>query len=537
MTAVGAVPVVASWSEPEGIRPRGTVVVVPGRGEHAAVYERFGRRVAADGYRVWAVSDPTVDEERTRSQVRALLDRTPSDEPGEAGPPPRVLVGSDTGALWAAGLAAAEPAGIDGLVLAGLPGAGAATGPVSWDDELALRTSCPAHRGRLDGDDAVRRGALTEPVPAGWRDRARPGAIGVPVLGLHGAADAVSPVDDVRGWYAALPGAELVSIADGAHDALNDQTHRTAAATAVLFLERLRGGAGPIARTEPLDDARAAAAVLVGPVALAAELAGPRPPVLLDVRWALGDPHGREHHRAGHLPGAVYVDLDTELARHTGDPAGGRHPLPEPADLQAAARRWGVRGDRPVVVYDASGGLAAARAWWLLRWGGHHDVRLLDGGLAAWQDAGFAVQLGEVPDPEPGDVVLTGGGLPVLDADGAAALATSGLLLDARAGERYRGETEPVDPRAGHVPGAVSAPTGDNLGPDGRFRPPSELRERFAALGVDGRDVGVYCGSGVTAAHQVAALAAIGVPAALYPGSWSAWSNDPARPAATGAAP
>ncbi|WP_344022355.1 sulfurtransferase [Pseudonocardia kongjuensis] len=276
---------------------------------------------------------------------------------------------------------------------------------------------------------------------------------------------------------------------------------------------------------------------MVGPVALAAELAGPRPPVLLDVRWALGDPHGREHHRAGHLPGAVYVDLDTELARHTGDPAGGRHPLPEPADLQAAARRWGVRGDRPVVVYDASGGLAAARAWWLLRWGGHHDVRLLDGGLAAWQDAGFAVQLGEVPDPEPGDVVLTGGGLPVLDADGAAALATSGLLLDARAGERYRGETEPVDPRAGHVPGAVSAPTGDNLGPDGRFRPPSELRERFAALGVDGRDVGVYCGSGVTAAHQVAALAAIGVPAALYPGSWSAWSNDPARPAATGAAP
>ncbi|MEV1292512.1 rhodanese-like domain-containing protein [Pseudonocardia sp. NPDC049635] len=142
-----------------------------------------------------------------------------------------------------------------------------------------------------------------------------------------------------------------------------------------------------------------------------------------------------------------------------------------------------------------------------------------------------------MPEPEPGDVVLDGGRLPALDADGAATLAGSGVLLDARAGERYRGEAEPVDPRAGHIPGAISAPTGDNLGPDGRFRPLPELRERFAALGVDGKEVGVYCGSGVTAAHQVAALAAIGVSAALYPGSWSAWSNDPDRPAATGPEP
>nr|WP_085914268.1 sulfurtransferase [Pseudonocardia autotrophica] len=276
---------------------------------------------------------------------------------------------------------------------------------------------------------------------------------------------------------------------------------------------------------------------MVGPAALAADLAGPRPPVLLDVRWALGDPDGRAHHRAAHLPGAVYVDLDTELSRHTGDPADGRHPLPEPAALQSAARRWGIRADRPVVVYDASGGLAAARAWWLLRWGGHDDVRLLDGGLSAWQQAELPVESGDVPAPAPGDVVLPGGLLPVLDADGAAELAGSGLLLDARAGERYRGEVEPIDPRAGHVPGAVSAPTGDNLGPDGRFRPVAELRARFAALGARGRPVGVYCGSGVTAAHQVAALAAIGVPAALYPGSWSAWSNDPERPVATGVTP
>lgn len=277
--------------------------------------------------------------------------------------------------------------------------------------------------------------------------------------------------------------------------------------------------------------------VLIDADGLGEELAGPRPPVLLDVRWALGDPHGREHHRAAHLPGAVYVDLDTELAGHTGEPTDGRHPLPALADLQAAARRWGVRSGAPVVAYDASGGLAAARAWWLLRWAGHPGVRILDGGLDAWRAAGRDVESGAVPDPEPGDVVLEGGGLPVLDADGAAGLAGTGVLLDARAAERYRGDVEPVDPRAGHVPGAISAPTGDNLGPDGRFRPPAELRERFAALGVGDGPVGVYCGSGVTAAHQVAALAAAGVTAALYPGSWSAWSSDPQRPVATGAEP
>lgn len=275
--------------------------------------------------------------------------------------------------------------------------------------------------------------------------------------------------------------------------------------------------------------------VLVDADALAAELAGPTPPVLLDVRWALGDPHGRDHHRAGHLPGAVYVDLDTELADHPTEPTRGRHPLPAVADLEAAARRWGVSAGRPVVVHDAAGGLTAARAWWLLRWGGHPDVRILDGGLAAWTAAGYGSLVGDVAVPAPGDVVLDGGHLPVLDADGAAALARTGRLLDARAGERYRGEVEPVDPRAGHVPGAVSAPTGDNLDADGRFPGPAALRERFAALGVHtGVAVGVYCGSGVTAAHEVAALAVAGVPAALYPGSWSAWSNDPARPVATG---
>ncbi|MFD4993535.1 sulfurtransferase [Cellulosimicrobium cellulans] len=281
--------------------------------------------------------------------------------------------------------------------------------------------------------------------------------------------------------------------------------------------------------------------VLVTVPVLAAALAGERPPVVLDVRWALGVTDGREQHRAGHVPGAVYVDLETELAAPP-SPAAGRHPLPEPADLQAAARRWGVRADRPVVVYDAVGGTSAARAWWLLRWAGHDDVRILDGGLAAWQAAGHALDEGDVR-PEPGDVVVTPGGMPVLDADGAADLATSGVLLDARAAERYRGEVEPVDPRAGHVPGAVSAPTTDNLAADGAFLADDALRERFAGLGVvgvtaetaadDRPAVGVYCGSGVTAAHEVAALATLGVEAALYAGSWSQWSNDPARPAAT----
>jgi 3-mercaptopyruvate sulfurtransferase SseA len=255
--------------------------------------------------------------------------------------------------------------------------------------------------------------------------------------------------------------------------------------------------------------------------------------VLLDVRWALGDDQGRQKYLAGHLPGAVFVDLETELA----DPpsaAEGRHPLPSVQRLQRAARRWGIGVGDPVVAYDATGGLAAARAWWLLRWAGLTDVRLLDGGLDAWRRAGGPLENGEVV-PEPGDVVLSGGHLPVLSIDEAASLPSSGVLLDARAGERYRGELEPVDPRAGHVPGAVSAPTTENLAADGTFRPASELRARFGDLGVQpGATVGVYCGSGVTAAHEVAALAAAGIDAALWPGSWSQWSANPDRPVATG---
>ncbi|MFC7754170.1 sulfurtransferase [Tsukamurella soli] len=254
-------------------------------------------------------------------------------------------------------------------------------------------------------------------------------------------------------------------------------------------------------------------------------------PVVLDVRWQLGRDDGHELYRAGHVPGAVYVDLETELAAPA-SPDAGRHPLPLIADLQAAARRWGIEDGGTVVVYDDNGGQAAARAWWLLRWGGLDDVRILDGGLAAWRAAGLPLAEGDESADRPGTVVLTPGGLPTVTIDNVAA---TPVLLDARASERYRGEVEPMDPRAGHIPGARSAPTTGNLDDAGRFLPADELRRRYADLGaVPGVDVAVYCGSGVTAAHDIAALAIAGVDAALYPGSWSQWSADPARPAATG---
>ncbi|MEU6171770.1 sulfurtransferase [Streptantibioticus parmotrematis] len=253
-------------------------------------------------------------------------------------------------------------------------------------------------------------------------------------------------------------------------------------------------------------------------------------PAVLDVRYQLGGPPGRPQYEAGHIPGAVYVDLDTELAGEPG--ASGRHPLPELAVFAEAMRRAGVSADRPVVVYDGDKGWAAARAWWMLRWAGHEDVRVLDGGLAAWDGES---ETGE-RTAEPGDFTPRPGAVPLLDADQAAALARRGLLLDARAGERYRGEVEPIDPVAGHIPGAVSAPTAENLEADGRFRPAAELTERFTALGATpDAEVGVYCGSGVSAAQQVLALAIAGVPAALYAGSWSEWTHGGTRPVATGA--
>lgn len=266
---------------------------------------------------------------------------------------------------------------------------------------------------------------------------------------------------------------------------------------------------------------------------LAALLDRPGDIRVLDVRWRLGGPPGRPDYRAGHIPGAVYVDLDEELAGH-GAPTEGRHPLPDIDALQAAARGWGLNDGDTVVVYDDLGNLSSARAWWLLRHAGVRQVLLLDGALAAWRAAGLPLATGEEP-VAPGNVTLAYGRLAMLDTDAAAAFPRTGVLLDARAGERYRGESEPVDPRAGHIPGAISAPAADNLVGDGRFLPAAALRARFEALGVtDAAPVGVYCGSGVTAAHEAAALTIAGFSPALYPGSWSQWSNLPGRPVETG---
>ena len=268
---------------------------------------------------------------------------------------------------------------------------------------------------------------------------------------------------------------------------------------------------------------------LIDTAELSALLGSGQPPTLLDVRYRLGGPTGPAEHEAGHVPGAAYVDLDTALAAPPG--AGGRHPLPDTATFVGAMRSAGVRSGHPVVVYDDWSGHAAARGWWLLHHHGVEDVRVLDGGWSAWVADGGPVETGPV-DTEPGDLDGTPGSMPVVEPDGVLEV---GVLVDARAGERYRGEVEPVDPVAGHVPGAVNVPTSMNLTPEGRFRPVAELRELYAGVGaVPGADVAAYCGSGVTACLDVLALELAGVRAALYPGSWSDWVSDPGRPVQTG---
>lgn len=250
---------------------------------------------------------------------------------------------------------------------------------------------------------------------------------------------------------------------------------------------------------------------------------------ILDVRWQLGSPDGRVDYEAGHVPGAVYVSLEDELTDHS--VAGrGRHPLPSGAAVERAARRWGVRTGVPVVVYDDWNRAGSARAWWVLSAAGISDVRILDGGLAAWSAGGGLVEPGPVA-PEPGDVTvrhqdLYAGGMPTLTADAAGGLGAG--LVDARAPERFRGDAEPVDPVAGHIPGATNVPSTCLLTADGTFHSDPELRRTL-----DGT-AGVYCGSGVTASVVVAALAAAGIEVALFPGSWSQWCAEPGRSVDTG---
>jgi thiosulfate/3-mercaptopyruvate sulfurtransferase len=252
---------------------------------------------------------------------------------------------------------------------------------------------------------------------------------------------------------------------------------------------------------------------------------------LLDIRYRMGGPSGAGEYVLGHIPTAVYVDLDGALAAEPGE--RGRHPLPGQEGFGQAMRRVGVFSEKPVVVYDDWEGRAAARCWWLLRHHRHTDVRVLDGGFAAWAAAGGAVEDG-MRLPVTGTFEPGTGSLPVLAVEDVLPFAERAVLVDARNPERYRGDLEPVDPVAGHIPGAVNVPTGTNLRADGTFRSASEISALYAVEGVaSGTEVGVYCGSGVTATHDILALAVAGIDAALYAGSWSEWVADTARPVAT----
>lgn len=260
-----------------------------------------------------------------------------------------------------------------------------------------------------------------------------------------------------------------------------------------------------------------------------------QPPTILDVRWELGTGADRAAYLEGHIPGAVFVELDRQLA----DPPSerGRHPLPDPERFTAEMQELGVSGARPVVVYDAATAMAAARAWWLLRYFGHPQVAVLDGGLDAWVRSGRPLST-EAASPAPGDFQARPGAMPAIEAAEVERFSSGGVLLDARARERYLGLTEPIDPVAGHIPGARNRPTAENVDATGHFRPAAELRAAFQTQGVrEDQPVAAYCGSGITAAHEVLALELAGFAAALYPGSWSEWVADPRRPVTTEESP
>jgi thiosulfate/3-mercaptopyruvate sulfurtransferase len=260
---------------------------------------------------------------------------------------------------------------------------------------------------------------------------------------------------------------------------------------------------------------------------------------VVDCRFTLTDPaRGRRDYESAHIPGAVYAHLDEDLAGPVIPGQTGRHPLPDVALFAQTLSGWGIDANTQVVAYDDSGGSMAARLWWLLRWLGHEAVAVLDGGWPAWQSEGYAVRRGVetrservfTPKPQPH---LVAGAAEVL----AVAHNPAYRLLDARAADRFRGENETIDPVAGRIPGAISAPFADNLRPDGRFRSPEALRTRFQDLlgDVPAEQAIVYCGSGVTAAHNLLALAHAGLgKGRLYAGSWSEWITQPEHPVEVG---
>lgn len=284
----------------------------------------------------------------------------------------------------------------------------------------------------------------------------------------------------------------------------------------------------------PIHDP-AARALVVSVDELAAELASGQRVRLLDVRWRLNQPEGRPEYLAGHLPGAVYVDLERELSR-VGRPEEGRHPLPDVVDLQAAVRRWGVGADERVVVYDDNDGVAAARAWWLLHRHGL-DVRVLDGGFRGWLAAGGRLERSD-RGLRPGEAQLREPAQPVATIDDAATAPRDGVLIDVRAPQHYRGQVAGADPVAGHIPGAINIPTVSHIAPGGLLRSPAEIRETLARHAVPAdADIVLYCSSGIPSAHSALALALAGVPARIFPGSWSQWSRSPGRAVAVGPHP
>ncbi|WEK12702.1 MAG: sulfurtransferase [Candidatus Microbacterium phytovorans] len=274
---------------------------------------------------------------------------------------------------------------------------------------------------------------------------------------------------------------------------------------------------------------------LVAAARLHAELESAAPPRLLDVRWRLNEPEGRPAYLEGHLPGAVYVDLERELAR-PGRPEEGRYPLPERAELESSARRWGLQPGERVVAYDDNDGVAAARAWWLLR-GYGVDIRVLDGGFRTWLAAGYDLVRGDHAPP-PGSVRLPASTLAVATIQDAAVAPREGVLLDVRAPQHYRGQVAGLDPGAGHIPGAVNVPTVSHIAPDGRLHAPERLRAALAGHGIrPGVSVVLYCNNGIASAHSALALAVAGIDARVYPGAWSQWTRSPGRPIARGATP
>lgn len=277
--------------------------------------------------------------------------------------------------------------------------------------------------------------------------------------------------------------------------------------------------------------------VLITAVALNTLLVEQKPVSVLAVR-SDDTSCPRPYATASRIPGAIDTNMAEDFAAPS-HPLNGSRPLPDPSQLEQTVRRLGLTRSTPIVVYDHDGNLQAARAWWVLRWAGFTNVRMLDGGFKAWTDQGFSIAHTQPLAPTPSHENIQIGQMPVMDADTAAQLARNGILLDSRIRANYRGGATPANlPRRGHIPGAYNLPASDNLADNGHFLDMETLRTRYTSLGVDRtRPVGVYCGAGVSAAHNVAALMMLGIAAPMYPGSWSAWISDPSRPVAIGDMP